>query len=418
MINRSFVPHTRRVARNIPLYFVYMAIQGVGFGLFAAMWVIYLQHQRGLSLSQAALIDVTFFVAAALAEVPTGVVADRFGRKTSLVIGTALMGASTWGWIVAPTLPLVVVAYICLGIGFTFLSGAQDALFYESVQRAGRSAEYTRLVGRVGATMMAALALGSASSGLLATWDVTLPFVCAGLSYGLIFVVVLCFTEPNADATVDEQVNPAFGHIFRQSAGVLRARPAVRYPMLYLAVVPIAALILETLFVQPQAVQLGVPLAGIGVIVMALHMVNVVGSACSERIGASVGERRTLLAAPALLVGGLVLLALLQHVLALAFIALISLVTAVVRPIMLSRMQDAVADNVRATTLSVQSLLFTVVAAVSQPTLGLIADRSGLPAAYVVLAAGLGLISLIMYRLGRNHFPRLQLPLPKGNEAG
>src|SRR5262249_34189065 len=81
----------RTVASNIPRYFVYTALKGFGFGLFVAVWVIYLQEQRGLSLSQAALIDVTFFVAAAFAEVPTGIVADRFGRKTSMTVGAALM---------------------------------------------------------------------------------------------------------------------------------------------------------------------------------------------------------------------------------------------------------------------------------------------------------------------------------------
>src|SRR4026208_667157 len=94
-------------ASNIPRYFVYTALKGFGFGLFLAVWVIYLQQQRGLSLSQAALIDVTFFVAAAFAEVPTGIVADRFGRKTSLTAGAALMSLGVLSWTVAPTLPLI-----------------------------------------------------------------------------------------------------------------------------------------------------------------------------------------------------------------------------------------------------------------------------------------------------------------------
>jgi MFS family permease len=114
----------RTVASNIPRYFVYTALKGFGFGLFLAVWVIYLQQQRGLSLSQAALIDVTFFVAAAFAEVPTGIVADRFGRKTSMVAGAALMSLGVLGWTFAPTLPLIIVAYVAMGVGITFLSGA------------------------------------------------------------------------------------------------------------------------------------------------------------------------------------------------------------------------------------------------------------------------------------------------------
>ena len=110
------------VASNIPRYFVYTALKGFGFGLFLAVWVIYLQQQRGLSLSQAALIDVTFFVAAAFAEVPTGIVADRFGRKTSLTAGAALMSLGILGWTFAPTLLLIMLAYVAMGVGITFLS--------------------------------------------------------------------------------------------------------------------------------------------------------------------------------------------------------------------------------------------------------------------------------------------------------
>ena len=55
---------------------MYTALKGFSFGLIAAMWVIFLTQHHGLSLAQASLVDVTFFVAAAFGEVPTGIVAD------------------------------------------------------------------------------------------------------------------------------------------------------------------------------------------------------------------------------------------------------------------------------------------------------------------------------------------------------
>jgi MFS family permease len=72
-------------------FFVYTAFKGFGFGLFTAIWVIYLQQRRGLTLTQATLIDVAFWIAATLGEVPTGIVADTFGRRTSLAAGAALL---------------------------------------------------------------------------------------------------------------------------------------------------------------------------------------------------------------------------------------------------------------------------------------------------------------------------------------
>ena len=408
-MNRPTNQSDRQFAHNIPRYFVYTAIKGFGFGLFAAIWVIYLQEQRGLSLAQAALIDVTFFVAAAFGEVPTGIVADTVGRKTSLLIGTALMSISTFGWILAPTLPLIMAAYICLGIGFTFLSGAEDALFYESVQRTGRVDDYTRLVGRVGATMLGALALGSMAGGLLAAIDLSLPFICAGLSYVVIFGIVLTLKEPKAEETSAGQARKSFREILKQSLELMRARPALRYPMIYLALVPLAALILETLFVQPQAVALGVPVAGIGVVVMALQITNIAGSTWSDRFAARFGERRILYAAPLFIVASLILLAALQLFPALLFIAVISFVTAVVRPIVLSRIQNEVSDTIRATILSLQSLMATVVAAISQPTLGLIADHLGLPATYFALASSLSLLTLCLFLTSRHHFPQVAI---------
>ena len=127
-------PGYAQFSANIPKYFVYKALRGFSFGLITAMWVIYLQQQHGLSLTQVTLVDVAFWIAAALGEVPTGIVANTFGRKISLVAGTALMGMSILAWTFAPTVPLIVTAYALLAVGATFLSGAEEAFFYESLQ--------------------------------------------------------------------------------------------------------------------------------------------------------------------------------------------------------------------------------------------------------------------------------------------
>jgi MFS family permease len=401
------------VASNIPRYFVYTALKGFGFGLFVAVWVIYLQQQRGLSLSQAALIDVTFFVAAAFAEVPTGIVADRFGRKTSMTAGAALMSLGVLGWTFAPTLPLIMIAYVAMGVGITFLSGAEDAFFYETLQVSGRGDDYTRLVGRVSAIFPGALALGSVAGGFLAAIDVLLPFLIAGLVLLITLGVVLTFKEPQTNTPSGGQVRPSFGEVLRQSFALLRARPTLRYPILYLAVVPLASFMLESVFVQPQALALGVPIAGIGVLVMAVQLTAMAGSAWSDRVRARFGEGRILYTAPMIICSSLILLAALQVLPALLLIAAMGFITAVVRPILLSRIQDELSDDIRATMLSMQSLTFTIVAAISQPTLGAVADHWGLPAAYVALAAGVSLLMVVLFWKSRQHCPQpVMAPCP------
>ena len=370
-----------------------------------AIWVIYLQQRRGLSLAQATIVDVTFWIAATLGEVPTGVVADTFGRKTSLTAGAALLSVGTLAWAFAPTVLLIMLAYAAMAIGTTFLSGAEEAFFYESLQRTGRAGEYTRLVGRAGAIMLGATALGNLASGFLATVDLILPFLVAGLSLLTMLGLVLTFKETNAKQEFDGQVRKSYSQILREAIVAMRVRPALRYPMLYLALVPLAAVIMETFFVQPQALSLGVPLAGVGVIVMAMQLTNMAGSTWSDRIKAQFSERRILYFAPVLIVSSLMLLAAFQRVPALLFIAVIGFVTAALRPLVLNSIQNEVPNDIRATILSMQSLMFTILVASSEPILGSIADKSGLPNAYLVLAGGLSILILFLLWKGRRCFP-------------
>ena len=406
-------------AANIPKYFVYTVLKGFGFGLFGAMWVIFLTQHRGLGLAQAALVDVMFFVAAAFGELPTGIVADRFGRKTSLTAGAALLAVGILGWTFAPTLPLIMLSYSGMGVGFTFLSGAEDALFYESVQRAGRADDYTRLVGRAGSAFQGALALGSVASGFLASLNLTLPMLICGLSLLIMLGVVLTFKEPEAEGKSDGQARKSIAEILRQSFRLMRARPTLLYLMIYLALVPIASFITETLLLQPQALALGVPLAGIGVLVMVVQLTNMVASSWSDQLKARFGEAALIYASPVIILASLIVLAAFQKFPVLIFIAVIGFFSSVIRPLLLNRIQNEVSDEVRATIISMNSLMNTVLAAISQPTLGFVADQSGFSATYAVFALSLGLLILFLFWKSRHYLllPALVKPDPSKVEA-
>jgi MFS family permease len=397
----------RPFAANIPRFFAYSAFKGFGFGLITAMWLIYLQQRRGLSLTQATFVDVAFWIAATLGEVPTGVVADTFGRKTSLVVGAAIMTVSILVWAATPLLPLIVLAYAGLALGTTFMSGADDALFYESVQNTGRPGDYVRLAGQAGAVMLGATAVGSAASGLFASVDLILPFLVAGASLLAMLVVAATFKETQVAAKPGGPARLSYPQILRQSLSMMRAQPGLRYPMLYLALVPIAAVIMETFFLQPQAIALGVPIAAVGFLVMAMQLSNMAGSTWAGWIAARLGESPVLVLVPALVVLSLIVLAAFQIPLALLCFAVLSFVTAVARPLVLNRIQGHVTDAVRATILSMQSLLATLLVTVAEPVLGSVADHSGLSAAYVALGGGLGLLVLCLLWISRQYFPQL-----------
>lgn len=389
---------------NISLYYLYICLYGFAIGLILAIWVIFLQEKHGLSLTMVTIIDILFWMTMAVSEVPTGIVADVYGRKTSIIIGITILGVSTLIWGLASSIFVMIVSFMALGFGLTFLSGAQDAFLFESLKLVGRGHEYTKIAGRVIAMNFASTAIGSVCSGFLATLDLTLPFIVSGVVFLLMLTVVIKFKEPLSDAT-SQKTDRSYFEILQYSFSIMREKPILRYAIIYLTIVPFASVVLEIVLIQPQALALGIPIATVGIVVMFLQIANMSGSTLANRVRQQFGQGRTLYMMPVLLVILLVALGLVQTMPALILIMLIVFFAAILRPILLNIIQNEVSDDIRATVMSMQSLLFTAFIAVTEPILGFMVDESGFATAYFAIAAGLSLFIIIFFYRSRAHFP-------------
>jgi DHA3 family tetracycline resistance protein-like MFS transporter len=103
---------------------------GLSFGGYMATWVVmavYLVNELHLSPLQLVLMGTAMEAAVFLFEVPTGVVADTYSRRLSLVIGYLGMGLA-WLAVGLVTAPWLIIALWALwGLAYTFTSGAEEA---------------------------------------------------------------------------------------------------------------------------------------------------------------------------------------------------------------------------------------------------------------------------------------------------
>jgi len=72
-------------------YYLYMAASSLGF--FVPVWVVFLEA-NGLSFTQITTLDALFFAAIVVAEVPTGYLGDRIGRRNALVVSSLVLGVA------------------------------------------------------------------------------------------------------------------------------------------------------------------------------------------------------------------------------------------------------------------------------------------------------------------------------------
>lgn len=111
-------------------YRIYIAMRfadGLLFYIYATMSMVYQATVVGLNPLQLVLVGTVLETSYFLAEIPTGVVADVYSRRLSIVIGFIVMGA---GFALSGAIPLfaaVVLGQVIWGAGATFLSGAVEA---------------------------------------------------------------------------------------------------------------------------------------------------------------------------------------------------------------------------------------------------------------------------------------------------
>lgn len=139
----------RRVAELSPtrIYFVHVGLSSLAYAFAATLQLVYQVKVVGLSPLQLVLVGTVLEATVLLFEVPTGVLADRYSRRLSIIVGAVLSGT---GFLVQGLIPEFWAALACSliwGIGFTAPSIlGQAAVVSEAMLRAGVGPTDIRLV--------------------------------------------------------------------------------------------------------------------------------------------------------------------------------------------------------------------------------------------------------------------------------
>lgn len=105
----------------------------------------------GLSDAEISALFALWSAVGIVAEVPSGALADRFGRRTALVVGALVEAVGYASWVLFPELPGFAAGFVLWGLGSALASGAQEALLYDGLVAVGATQHYARVQGWVGA---------------------------------------------------------------------------------------------------------------------------------------------------------------------------------------------------------------------------------------------------------------------------
>ncbi len=370
------------------------------FILWVPIWVVFLQR-KGLSLTQIGILEAIAWILAAACEVPTGLIADRWGRKASIAIGTFLYAVAMF-LILTPALsPTFLVGYALWNSSTAFVTGADSALLYDSLKADGREAEAAKFAGRFTAIQLGSQGVAALVGSLLATVDITLCFSISGIL--ALAATILVLTVREAPRGSDEGATPLkYWSNLREAVRIAARRPAVRAILLLSTTFSVVPLIVYYFLLQPYAVAVGFPIAALGVVVVLIQGTTVAASSLAHRIERRFELRKIVMLAAIFMVGATLILGTLPSVPSVAFMLVVALVPALVGPLLATRINDLIPSAQRATILSLGALIGELATAGLVPLLLGLADIVSAPKAIGLSALLFGLVALplmIMWRL-------------------
>ncbi|MEO7234198.1 MAG: MFS transporter [Lapillicoccus sp.] len=364
------------------------------------------------------LLEATCF----LFEIPTGVVADLYSRRLSVVVGVTLVGAGMLLQGLIPTFAAVLVAQVVWGTGVTFLSGADQAWLADEIGEDAIGVVFTRETQlSLALTLLAPIAAGAL--GLL---GLGVPVAVSGAGLLALAVVLLLVMPEEHFQRTPAAERESVRHLVRQAREglrVARVRPVVRTIALVSLVVGLASEAFDRLwtvrvldsFILPDIGGLNGQVVWFTAIALAGTLVSLVVSLVVNRtaprlVGAEHPHRLL-----AVLVGLQVLSVVSVALGGSLWLVLAALwgrgaAGAVAAPIRSAWLNRNLSSPTRATVISMTAQLDAVGQVIGGPPLGALAVRTSTPTALLASALVLTPAVLLYAR------PRSDRPTPKESE--
>ena len=356
-----------------------------------AMPIIVLFFQEhGLSLTQIMFLQPIYSISVAIFEIPSGYLADLFGRKNTIVMSTFLsfigfLIFSFFGGFYA-----FAIAEVLIGIGGSLMSGSDSALLYDTLIETGDKRTYTKIEGRNYAIGNFSEAAAGILGGFLAVGSIYLPVYVQTAILFLSIPIALSLVETTVHN--DNKLEKSSKAILDILRFTMIENKQLKWLIIYSSAMGVATLSMAW-FAQPFFKEIGISIAYFGILWAGLNFSAGITSFNSHKFDKLENNRMLSSLALAMLLS-FFLLGINSNLFGLLFILFVYLLRGIVTPILRNAINRNTTSNKRATVLSIRSFIIRISFAISAPFLGYIADNHSLSDSFYTLGIVVGFFSI------------------------
>lgn len=235
--------------------------------IFTAFYVIYFQ-EKGFSFFQISTLMAVFGITPLFFEMPTGVIADLYGRKFSVIVGEFLFGFSVLGVFLTSNYYLLILIFAIMGISVTFSSGAWEAWITDLL----KSKRKSNLLHNFFIKQRSITSLGFIFAGVLGGLIVTYfglnsIWLFSGLPFILSGFLLLFFADEGYFVKKERNILKAFKDMLKYSKFSINyslKHPVLLFLILATFLISFNGSMAGMLMWQPFLVSLDFPVAWLG----------------------------------------------------------------------------------------------------------------------------------------------------------
>lgn len=345
---------------------------------------------RGLDVLQAASVLVAYFVVTFVLEVPTGAVADLFGRRASFLLACAIRMVAFGLYYFADGYLDCLVAEAIDALGSTLASGALQAWAVDGIRAEGDERPMDRVFARVQVVQRGMMIAGGVIGGAIADVDIALPWLLASAGFGAtgVYAFFTMHETPPATRPTWRSARRGIADTMTSAAAAARADPIVRFLCLITAAFAVAVMPIH--FLWPARLEELVDGRSFWLLGWAWALINLAaaaGGVLSDRVTAGLRRERVLIVTTVLRAVGIAIAAQApSFAVGLGGLLLMEMAFAVSYPAYQAWLNEHIEARLRATVLSIANMSFTIGGAVGLLSLGWLAREANISAAWTTCA--------------------------------
>ena len=363
--------------------------------------VVLFYESNGLQMKDIMILQAVYSVVIVVLEIPSGYLADVWGRKRTIVLG-AIMGAAGFAiYGISYGFMGFLIAEIILGIGQSCVSGADSAMLYDSLIESGQSKKYSKFEGRITSLGNLAEAAAALLSILLVTFSLRTPYYGQIIVASIAIPAALSLREPVRHKKL---LNNDFREILNISAFAIFGSKVLRRNILFSAFTGCATLTMAW-FAQKFFEHSGIEEIWFGLLWAALNITVAFASFFAYRLEAVLRPRGTIILISLAIPLGYLALSSAGLLWGLIVLFLFYLVRGFATPVLKDYINRITGSEVRATVLSVRNFIIRICFSLAGPLLGWTNDVYDLPAAlllggiiFIVLNIFAGILFLASFK--------------------